>query len=637
MGQAASTSSKGISRETLLRGTESNRDIINKLFKRFLDTLTPEELLELSNPAACNKYVFVMASALQRTFSELKIRPTKDRSGVLLFQKADSLTKKDSQDEDFRRNCLEVSYFYIRIFQLFGALALTVVDSPGASHIAAAYEGSDANRRQALGTIGAKGVLLSGGVVSMMPRYDVGRQRAQEVQQLQSRKNAFSILKENGYFLQSPDNVFFPFKDYPNTMAFKYQPGRGASLLFMAVGRIIEAEIILKANGIFVLRGFYVTEYDETGAQKRRSIAYLQQAVKIVYQKQGASSLIDISKNQEVDRSFHDIMVLAYRLSKTPDSTEIKEQLRQIIDAGNKNESYLTTQIRAGPMGQRAVQGPAQIDGQPRMVGPAVVARPGVPGRSDVGSVSALQSGYLRDILSGIRGKPVALCVARALQLLDTNVITSFPKILQSGICKTTFDSMPNAIPVAGRTLDTYRPLFAVDQLYHTKKVIKRDPASGVVKTEVQVEDINAHKDFIQAMMSWFGKPTAVAASSAPMSSVVIANRYCEDSNLVGKTLQISNPEAIKKILSQVGQLYAYQLAHTKKVMDFLGRFLIQFRKAPGGGMVVSLHPGLLVGGIAQLEKVSVEARKLLVAYYQNCEMLYKVAAEVAKANGSAA
>jgi hypothetical protein len=630
MGQSASTSSKGISRETLLRGTESNRDIINKLFKRFLDTLTPEELLELSNPAACNKYVFVMASALQRTFSELKIRPTKDRSGVLLFQKADSLTKKDTQDEDFRRNCLEVSYFYIRIFQIFGALALTVVDSPGASHIAAAYEGPGVDRAQALGTVGAKGVLLSGGAIGVRTPYSYGQQRLQEVQQLQSRKNAYSILKENGYFLQSPDNVFYPFKEYPNTMAFKYQPGRGSSLLFMAVGRIIEAEIILKSNGIFVLRGFTVTEYDDTGAQKRRTIAYLQQAIKIVYQKQGASLLIDISKNQEVDRSFHDILVLAYRLSKTPDSQEIKDQLRQIIEAGNKNETYLTTEIRAGPgmaEGQRIAQIPVQVPG---------VAKAGIQTRSNVGSVSGLQTGYLRDILSGIRGKPVALCVARALQLLDTNVITSFPKTLQSGICKTSFDSMPNAIPVPGRTLDTYRPVFAVDQLYHTKKVIKRDATSGVIKTDVQVEDQNAHKDFIQQMMNWFGKPSGVAVSSAPLSSVTIANQYCDNTSMVGKTLQISNPEAIKKILGQVGQLYTYQLAHTKKVMDFLGRFLIQFRKAPGGGMVVSLHPGLLVGGIAQLEKISVEARKLLVGYYQNCEMLYKVAAEIAKVNGQA-
>lgn len=631
MGQTVSTS-KGITRDMLLKGTESSRDIIQKLFKRFLDTLTPEELLELSNPAACNKYVFVMANALHRIFSELKIIPTKDRSGVLLFQKAETLTKKDTQDESFRRNCLEVSYFYIRIFQIFGALALTVVDSPGAGHVAAAYQAQVDAKGQALGTIGARGVVLAGGERPPLnpysmgiqgPQYDpygIGRQR---IGQIQGKKNAFSVFYENGYLNAPIDNVFYPFKAYPQTMLFLYSPSKYSKIHYRRRDIDIRADIALRSPGVLTLKTF---DYYDREQQKTRGVSNFNYVFTIVYQKMEPSTLFDVAKNQDVERSINDIMELTYRYKKNPEDISILEEIKTILAMGNEKQALLLAK-QAGQKDYARPDGLAPI---------AIRGQPGyIPTRSDIGSLSSLQSGYLRDILSGIRGKPVAFCVARALQLIDTNVLTGMPKVLQSGICKTSFDTMPGSTPISGKTLDSYRPIFAVDQLFYNKKVLKRDPATGQIKTEVQIEDVNAHKDFVQSMMTWFGRSGATVTTESPLSSVGIVNKYCQDSTFVGKTLQIKDPKAIQQIVAGVHQLFAFQLSHTKKVMDFLGRFLVKFTKAPGGGTIVSLHPGLLVGGVGQLEKVSAEARKLLVAYYENCEKIYKVAAEIAKANGS--
>jgi hypothetical protein len=632
MGQSLGTP-KGITRDRLLKGTESSRDIIQKLFKRFLDTLTPEELLELSNPAACNKYVFVMANALHRIFSELKIVPTKDRSGVLLFQKADTLTKKDTQDENFRRNCLEVSYFYIRIFQIFGALALTVVDSPGAGHVAAAYQAQVDAKGQPLGTIGARGVVLAGGERPPYDPYGLGIQQPyynpysavpQRPGQVVGKKNAFTVFYENGYLTAPIQGAFYPFKAYPQTMMFLYSPSKYSKIHYRHRDIDIRADISLRAPGLLTLKAF--SSYDRA-TQQTKAISNYNYVFTIPYQKVEPSTLYDIAKNQDVERSIHDIMELTYQYKKNPDDLNILEQIKMTVAMGSEKQ---LAAIAKQP-GQKVYPQPA---GYPGQVG--VRGQPGyIPTRSDVGSLSSLQSGYLRDILSGIRGKPVAFCVARALQLIDANVLTSMPKVLQSGICKTSFDTMPGSTPIPGKSLDTYRPLFAVDQLFYNKKVIKPDPTTGVIKSEVQIGDPNAHKDFVQSMMTWFGRPGATVSTDSPLSSVGIVNKYCQDSTFVGKTLQIKDPKAIQQIVSGVNQLFAFQLNHTKKVMDFLGRFLVKFVKAPGGGTIVSLHPGLLVGGVGQLEKVSTEARKLLVSYYENCEKIYKVAAEIAKANGS--
>lgn len=74
-----------------------------------------------------------MADALGRVFQDLRIAPKSDRStGVLLFEKVDKLQTATPQSRDL---CIIVAYFYIRIFQIFAALAMTVLDDPGAGQV----------------------------------------------------------------------------------------------------------------------------------------------------------------------------------------------------------------------------------------------------------------------------------------------------------------------------------------------------------------------------------------------------------------------------------------------------------------------------------------------------------------------
>jgi hypothetical protein len=90
-----------------------------------ISKITPSEILSLSNPSVCSKYVFLMANSIEKIFEDLKIKPGRDSSGTVYYQRVDKLTAKNPE---VRQICLLIAYFHIRLFQIFGALTLTVID-----------------------------------------------------------------------------------------------------------------------------------------------------------------------------------------------------------------------------------------------------------------------------------------------------------------------------------------------------------------------------------------------------------------------------------------------------------------------------------------------------------------------------
>jgi hypothetical protein len=123
----------GITRQELLQKTAGSQRVVNELFHEMITRLTPEDFLKLGNPQTCNKFIFMMADAIHTMFTALKIRPSqKGDTGVVVFEDADALKKPTSES---KKLCLYIAYFYIRIFQIFGALAITVLDDPSAGPV----------------------------------------------------------------------------------------------------------------------------------------------------------------------------------------------------------------------------------------------------------------------------------------------------------------------------------------------------------------------------------------------------------------------------------------------------------------------------------------------------------------------
>lgn len=119
-GSANPTASYGV----LIKNTARDRELLERFFLTFLQTVTPKEMRELYSINQCNKYAFLMAQSLQKFFKATPVKGT-DPSKLVYYVRMEGRTKEE-HNKEFYVNCFQVGYFYIRMLQIFCALALTV-------------------------------------------------------------------------------------------------------------------------------------------------------------------------------------------------------------------------------------------------------------------------------------------------------------------------------------------------------------------------------------------------------------------------------------------------------------------------------------------------------------------------------
>lgn len=605
MGASASIA-RGMSRQELLQSTANPREFTNKLFQILLTKLTPEDFLKLANPKECSTFIFTMAGAISKLFDDLMIRPTKDpRTGVILFQKVTTLQERTKDSRDL---CLIVAYFYIRLFQIFGALALTVLDDPGAGQTVGAlrYDEPQATRpgffgpRQPQRIPGARGAYLVGGA-------------SKEYFQGEKSRKLYPIrdIFENPIFEGSgrTQRYAFPLAGYPDVM---WIPTRTDGNQDQNLRQDLGGNNHLYANIELSVptRSAELTKY--TVLIKRFRLA---------------DSSVESTRLQSANiRSkdyFEKFVISSPDGGHTwyADGSSLPDKIIGALEKGKRlihdmiDNPQKTLKDFAIPKAVRQELGYGQPTGQ------QAYAR-------DPFAASELENRYLIRTLKAIVGqgdgqKTVPFCVARALQLLDAEALAA-PSLrpMKSYICSTKF-SLPSSAPTSDQKLSTMDSLKATDQLFKTR--IKHDE-KGTVK--VDVEDGAAYKEFLTTIQGLFGRP-----GTAPPTRLddILARRPPEVCAQMGvkQYLQLKDPAEIKKVVGVIRAMYGRQLEHTKAVMKFFQTRLFQIAqiKNPATGQptqYVEINPTILKGGIDELGKVSAEARTILIQYYSACEKMYQ-------------
>jgi hypothetical protein len=136
----------GSSKPSLQKGdtyaitADSSRKLADEILKIFFTRADFKDLLSLASLSSCSTYVFTTADALNTLFQTLKVYPSLGKKGEILFAPVRRLSpgllpiKEMDQGtaaeiENRNKVCMDVAYFYVRIFQIYAALALTVLDS----------------------------------------------------------------------------------------------------------------------------------------------------------------------------------------------------------------------------------------------------------------------------------------------------------------------------------------------------------------------------------------------------------------------------------------------------------------------------------------------------------------------------
>lgn len=113
------------------------QDLVNTIFRWMMEQMDTNDLLKLANPKYCKEYVFLTKEVLDRFMRQIQLEPKLGSKNVLYFQSVKQLTFADeatqkalpAQKEYRDALCVQLAFFTVRLFQVFGALALTVIDS----------------------------------------------------------------------------------------------------------------------------------------------------------------------------------------------------------------------------------------------------------------------------------------------------------------------------------------------------------------------------------------------------------------------------------------------------------------------------------------------------------------------------
>ena len=596
-----------LTRTELLKSTESGRDFVNNLFQVMLSKLTPEDFLKLSKTTSCSTFVFVMADSIGKLFQDLRVRPMRGKdSGVVYFQKIDKLKEQTS---DSRQLCLIIAYFYVRIFQIFGALAMSVVDDPSAGAVLGILQYRPPMPVQKPGFFGraparipgARGAMFGGAEARFF--LTVNGRKFEPIRELLADPVQFQIGRESA-------KPAFQFNEKPDLYLLPDRTGQNLYLNLGDTNTYLLAQLelstpIRQADGTYKMtmsiKNFKVQDpaLDATG------LATVNNYIKTeAYQ----HKLISADRKLWDAESASFIDTLSHELDKV-----IK----------HKDEYQRDPEAAAKRAARRRVAGiPAAI--------PGVVPGVGV-GAVEAGVPKALQNQYIIQTLKAMTGyKTTSFCVARALQLLDAKSLYE-PKPMEatSGVCVAKFDSLPTSVPESGKPITSVPGLRALDQLYSVNPHVIKDGETAFSKPEPE------YADFLQKFAGLFGRPSATA-KLAGLDSVLAKDPNCP-ATAVKHYLKIQDPRGIQNVLGIVKQMFGRQLGHTKRVLEFFKTKLFIFKKIKdpitGGQRTwIDIHPKLLQGGIQELEILSKEARAMLVGYYSGCEELYQKGVQAALA-----
>jgi hypothetical protein len=618
MGGAFSSAVRGsITRDQLLRSTTNSRDFTNKLFNIMLEKLTPADFLALGNPNKCSTFIFMMADGIQNLFRDLRIRPKRDRdSGVVMFQKVDTLK---AQTTETRELCMTIAYFYIRIFQIFGALAMSILDDPGAGGVLGAVRYAPQAQRP---------VPFGVGQPKRIPGYDAailrgGAVSAQYFQTPPGRMFApiKKILVDDGLVESSSGEVLQKFK-FEGAPGISLIPGQRYNQVYENMTILLSKQIVQDTDAFqvhcdfslkrtddthydVILRNFRTSFGNDTDDQiNNRLKGYLEQFQITVSPERVIVRGSGISVPNQLNRIGRQIYGFYQALRENPYAS--LDEIR----AAEKQKKIKKERERLGP-GYQLIE----RDGKR-----VYLQQPGA-GTGTVGIPKELQNQYIIDILKSMSGqtapgqKTVAFCIARALQLLDANTLYS-PRPQQglSGVCMAKFESLPSSVPQVGQTIGSVPGIRAVDQLFYV------NPAAD----HVRITDPAEYSQFLQQISGLFGRPTTAKISK--LDEILARDPNC-GASAAKQYLQIQDPAAIKVVLGIIGQMFSRQLAHTQRVVQFFRQRLFTIVRGREG-QIVSIHPRLLQGGIGELAVVSKEARELLIQYYKDCETLYQRGAE---------
>ena len=569
--------------ERLFELTKDTRNIMSILLEYMLKEVSVRDFLSLSNPTECKKYVLFMANNLYKYFYELKIYPTKTKQGVLVFRKAQDLASpSDSSTEQEKQGlCLVLAFYYTRIFQIYGALALTLIDDIQMASATGMIKllSDQQPAQQRLAAPGQRHYYAISGASLLSLGY-------------------FSFLKK--YLTSSTvdqDYILTKYSETGNKQAkiyFKKTSGGGTDTQ-KGTFKIVIGDKLPAYIDIYAIK---------EGTQVKMEMQSIRYSLKT-----GSSKTMDIPED-----------VLSSKIVTIQSS--IADDTFQIANTGQSIPDFFDAFFQEIVALLRNLSGDA-----------ATVAETGI----------AEELRMTRTIHNLTKVKPLGHCIARALQLLQSQPFED--KTALSYICRAKFLEKTgtdlegkkttvtrSGIPEPGSSLDNSPGMAALSQLFY-EIIYEATPKIGMSERKEADgrSSLDEYRTFMKNMAILFGDfkdPTQSRSIEDLGRQGLKGIKNRKDKELCKKigvddTLSLPNQTA-KQINQYVKQLFQIQLQHAAKCGAIFKKLFSIQRDKTSKQFKISLSNNIITNGFPEIQRINTEARRLLVDYYSRCELTYR-------------
>ena len=600
----------GIPAQMLEANTHSKRaalskELANKILTIYFERADFKDVLDITSISACPRYVFTTAKALDHLLQSIQIDPRLGKDGEILFAPVSRLSpgliddKKEGTQElalrsqERNRMCMDVAYLYVRIFQMYAALSMTILDS------------DPVRRRYFYGSSGSSGPFAPSGYgpsgYAPQGQRPPGPSRAVGFGGGSQKGGDLSNTSIEEEIATTPFAPIIPFFTRARTSIVilqlddKKYTSRGTFL--------INWDDSLSARNSMTLEAAYVNKTNE-----------IECTVKMEYTNREKDQIAMYINNDQIQlftRRFGNRWVFKYDTteSSTPDEF-VKNIHKYFLDADSKM-----------PAIRRANVLRARVPG-------AVAGIPLTSEKSAFNSFDQIKKIYDDQRKGG--PFPKAYCIARAMTLMTP----IFPSEVGPGgpyysqICKSTYDfetKDANYMPRAGKQPKANIYLRSLVSLYYDDYTVRGGEVE-FTQSEAARSKLRQGSTLLARLYNITTSPETFIDSTTPFKQFPMCSR---------DTLLQFRDEKFRQALynTVIMKMIQFQETHTINVNNLLNRMFKIMMDPRDGKPTMKFGDELKVAGRQSVNKFCDEVRSVLLNYYLVSEGYYIQGINMIKSN----
>ena len=664
MGQEISSLQSVPSQSTILNKTSDTVLLMNRILDFILRNADIADMISLSEPKKCADWIIIAESQLSKLFDKIRIQPELGKDGILYLKKT-KILEAEAKSGKVATYCKILSFFFIRLFQVVGALALSVLDTnlPDRDYLEKTKEVVESRgipffpkepvpKKKLFGLFGGeltgtdifsddfkifnKYLIKEGSIYKLENHFakpiitiigysasisenkitftnnDDGLSESItiSIDRTTSRFNVEEVLRDGKKILFSKG---FQYGYDPTTgkLQVSYKGTQDDFIKFLR-DTFRDIRTAPKSATISILKGLnYLERFSDSITKIKETNIYIRNK-----ELESETPTFEFELKSKVDDKKTISISFNILVVKTDDTYKLSLENIKIltkdldfdisIDEKTvefKTERKSVTNIRGEPIYNKQTI-PKYLENQMlKLYENAEESLKYGFGKTKEGYARPLSDPETRQIWSSLIQKPPikAFCSARALQLLN---LSGLSRTMPKEIQSLVYST---AFPlVVNRSLP--KPGTPISSSVSIQSLIKLYNRPDYIKN---IKD-STEAVSLEKLVKAFG-----AASGAKDLTAVTEN----SGTIFGK---ISDASKISGLRSQAIKLFNKQFEHTKKVSQLINKIFVI-------GHNIELNPSILAKGVKGIEEIAIEARDLLTDYYATCQTEYMAGVNILK------